>query len=149
MLAVCSHDVASWLQPCQPSVCLLSLLQSIPAYFCLFFLGDFFLLVPCRASIPESNLRTVHDAGGRKHPNGVIACLGPGTGLGEVYAVPTGAADGDYIVCPSEGSMSDFVPRTQDEWELRQWLASRDGGFVEVEKVASGTRVLPSGTCTV
>ena len=32
--------------------------------------------------------------------------------------------------------MSDFVARNRDEWELREWIADRDGTpFVEVEKV--------------
>ena len=43
------------------------------------------------------------------------------------------------IVCPSEGSMSDFVARTPDEWEFRQWMGNKcKGGYVEVEMVASG-----------
>lgn len=35
--------------------------------------------------------------------------------------------------------MSDFVARTPDEWAFRQWIAGKcQGGYVEVEKVASG-----------
>lgn len=81
--------------------------------------------------------------------NGIVACLGPGTGLGEVYSVrledPSagGAAGGLIRTCCSEGGMSDFVARTQDEWELRQFIAHKDGtSFVEVEKVVSGTGIM-------
>lgn len=101
-----------------------------------FILNDFHAVGLGLPHIPDSDKHTIYDAGGRQDPHGVLACLGPGTGLGEVYAVP--CAEG-YIVCCSEGGMSDFVPRNEDEWALRQWIAQRSiGGFVEVEKVVSG-----------
>eukprot|EP01051_Picozoa_sp_SAG22_P024081 SAG22_NODE_6513_length_845_cov_0.904826_1_plen_172_part_10 len=66
------------------------------------------------------------------------ACLGPGTGLGQVYAVWNEQA-GSYTVCPSEGGMSDFVARTSDEWALRQFIAANaEAGHVDVEMVVSG-----------
>lgn len=101
--------------------------------------------------------------------NGVVACLGPGTGLGEVYTVrqedpsqfqsrsntavvnTIALSDTNTVtitsnltrVCCSEGGMSDFVARTQREWELRQFIARKDGtSFVEVEKVVSGTGIM-------
>ena len=70
-------------------------------------------------------------------PTAPIACLGPGTGLGSCLCVPQG--DG-FRVLPSEGGMSDYVPRTQLEWELRQHIARALGlpTHVEVERVISG-----------
>jgi glucokinase len=102
-------------------------------------LNDFHSVGLGLARIPQSEIHTLYDAGGRRDPKGVIACLGPGTGLGEVYAVPREGSAGGYTVCCSEGSMSDFVARTEEEWALRKWIAKgTEGGYVEVEMVASG-----------
>ena len=63
---------------------------------------------------------------------GVKAVLGPGTGLGEAFLVWTNPAHGNnkgggyYKVCPSEGGMSDFLARTQEEWDLKQWVLTED-----------------------
>ncbi len=43
--------------------------------------------------------------------------------------------------------MSDFTPRTTDEWSLREYLAKRNGSggttlsFVQVEEVVSGSGI--------
>ena len=103
-------------------------------------LNDFHAVGLGLPHIPTAELHTVHGAGGRRDPRGVLACLGPGTGLGQVFAVPREeAAGGGYHVCCSEGGMSDFVARTEDEWALRRFIANGcSDGFVEVEKVVSG-----------
>ena len=99
----------------------------------------------CRAPAPAE----IPPRGAR---DGVVACLGPGSGLGQCFAVPTaarGAASASLPplprrVFPSEGGMSDFVPRNALELALRDWIARRDGGVgdaVEVEKVVSGAGI--------
>eukprot|EP00729_Bicosta_minor_P014872 gene14872-34759_t len=121
------------------------------------FLNDFHAVGLGLPHIPQAELHTLYapppsvggGGGGGAAPAelepGVIGCLGPGTGLGEVrcsaddcargvnyvrlvYAVwnANAAADGaggSYTVCCSEGGMSDFVARTDEEWEFRKWLA--------------------------
>ena len=106
-------------------------------------------LVRCRAPAPAE----IPPRGAR---DGVVAILGPGSGLGECFAVPTTAARGAASaspaprapaprrVFPCEGSMSDFVPRNALELALRDWIARRDGSVgdvVEVEKVVSGAGI--------
>lgn len=109
-------------------------------------LNDFHAVGLSLPHIPASDIHVVHSAGGNRDPNGVMACLGPGTGLGQVYVVPQSLGNikevgsrSNFIVCCSEGGMSDFVARTKDEWDLRNYIASiTDSDFVEVEKVVSG-----------
>ena len=112
-------------------------------------LNDFHAVGLALPFIPGDDLHCVHNAnaGGKRDSNGIMACLGPGTGLGEVYAVPSSTCSGgskvnekvDYTVCCSEGGMSEFVARTDDEWALRKHIAQTcQDGFVEVEKVVSG-----------
>eukprot|EP00946_MAST-07B_sp_MAST-7B-sp1_P001663 g1663.t1 len=106
-------------------------------------LNDFHAVGLALPFIDENDLHCIHEAQGRD-PNGIMACLGPGTGLGEVYVVPFQHRTGEdekvsFKVCCSEGGMSDFVARTDDEWALRKHIAAKCAdGFVEVEKVVSG-----------
>lgn len=89
---------------------------------------------------------TVH--AGEPEREGVMAVLGPGTGLGSCFGIwqPRAAASAassseaarELRVCPSEGGESDFVPRTEEEWALRQFLARTLGvSHVKVEHVVS------------
>jgi glucokinase len=74
-------------------------------------------------------------AAGVRDPNGPVALIGAGTGLGEAIAVPT--ADG-LRVLPSEGGHADFSPRNELEIDLLHFLRARHNGRVSVERVASG-----------
>lgn len=65
-----------------------------------------------------------------------IACVGAGTGLGEV--ILTWDSAGRYVAWPSEGGMADFIAHDEDEWRLRRWLAANNDGAVTVEAVVSG-----------
>jgi hypothetical protein len=47
-----------------------------------------------------------------------IACLGAGTGLGEVYLTHNGK---NYDVWPAEGGHTDFAPRNQVEFDLLKY----------------------------
>ena len=66
-----------------------------------------------------------------------LLVLGAGTGLGVAYGVPTAAG---LVAIASEGSHAEFAPRTDDEWQLKQWLLA-DLGLerVSIERVVSGT----------
>jgi glucokinase len=72
---------------------------------------------------------------GERDPNGPLAVIGAGTGLGEGSAVPVA---GGLRVLPSEGGHSDFAPRNELEFELLRFLSRRVGGRVSVERVVSG-----------
>ena len=63
--------------------------------------------------------------------------LGAGTGLGVAFGIP-----GQRGLQPvaSEGAHADFAPRSDAEWQLREWLR-QDLGLerVSIERVVSGT----------
>ena len=63
--------------------------------------------------------------------------LGAGTGLGVAYGVPSPAG---LVAMASEAAHGEFAPRSQAEWELKQWLG-RELGLerVSIERVVSGT----------
>ncbi|SPQ96381.1 Glucokinase [Plasmodiophora brassicae] len=66
-----------------------------------------------------------------------IACLGAGTGLGEVYLTHNGR---EYDVWSSEGGHADFASRTLLEFELLDFIRKRAGiDRVSVERVVSGS----------
>jgi glucokinase len=71
-------------------------------------------------------------------PDGVIAIIAPGTGLGEAYLTRDGGLDRAYA---SEGGHADFAPTDELQMELLQWLQPRVG-HVSCERVCSG-RGLP------
>lgn len=71
---------------------------------------------------------------GKANPNGTIAVLAPGTGLGQAYLTWDGAR---YRAYPSEGGHVDFAPTTHLEWGLLQSLQEKFG-HVSVERVCSG-----------
>jgi len=70
----------------------------------------------------------------RPAPDGAIAVVAPGTGLGEAFLT----RDGDrYVPRPSEGGHGDFAPGTEQESELLAHLRRRYG-HVSWEQVCSG-----------
>src|SRR5271166_5529723 len=71
---------------------------------------------------------------GRAEPNGPIAVVAPGTGLGEAFLVWNGSA---YIACSSEGGHASFAPTDERQMGLRRYLAERFG-HVSCERVCSG-----------
>lgn len=71
---------------------------------------------------------------GTHDPEGVVALIAAGTGLGEGFLVPH---DGGFRACPSEGGHAEFAPRTEIEWQLKKYLEARHGR-VSTERVVSG-----------
>jgi len=74
---------------------------------------------------------------GVSRPEAPLLILGAGTGLGVAYGVPTPTG---LIAVASEAAHGEFAPRSQQEWELKEWLASKRGlKRVSIERVVSGT----------
>ena len=101
-------------------------------------LNDFVAVGHALAAIPEQHVHCLYNpAVPSKTPEQqVIACLGPGTGLGNVYAVWDSGL-GRRKVLPSEGSMGHFVPRSQLQWDFLQSVAATEG-FVPVDRMLGG-----------
>ena len=68
-------------------------------------------------------------------PNGTVAVIAPGTGLGEAVLFHDGRR---YRALPSEGGHADFAPGTDDEIELLRYLRGKYGEHVSYERVLSG-----------
>lgn len=105
-------------------------------------LNDFVAVGLGLTALGPDDYVTLHDA--PKKPRQPIACVGAGTGLGEVLL--TWDSAGYYSAWPSEGGMADFNAHSEEEWRLRQWLYKNhdvdeypgEGGVVTVEAVVSG-----------
>ena len=65
---------------------------------------------------------------------GTRALVGAGTGLGQAYVT---WENDRYVAHASEGGHATFCPRSEDEWGLVQFLASRFGN-ASCERVVSG-----------
>ena len=67
----------------------------------------------------------------------LIAIIGAGTGLG----ISRGLIQPNSIsIFPSEGGHREFSPRTEDEWELVQWLKKKlNLQRISIERIVSGT----------
>jgi glucokinase len=75
--------------------------------------------------------------GGEPEPNGNIAVVAPGTGLGETFLSWDGAR---YTVHPSEGGHADFAPVNELQLGLFDYLLERFD-HVSCERVCSGTGI--------
>jgi glucokinase len=75
---------------------------------------------------------------GKVPPNGTIAVIAPGTGLGEAMLVHDGRR---YVALPSEGGHADFAPGTDEEIELLRFLRAKYGRHVSNERVLSGAGI--------
>jgi glucokinase len=71
---------------------------------------------------------------GQAVPQGSIAVIAPGTGLGEAFLVWDGA---HYRVCASEGGHADFAPADEHQTKLLLYL-QKQYGHVSFERVCSG-----------
>jgi glucokinase len=77
---------------------------------------------------------------GEPKPRSPIAIIGAGTGLGHCFLVPQGD---NYQVFSSEGGHVDFAPRSELEFQLRQYLLEKHNiGRVSVERVVSGPGIV-------
>ncbi len=71
-------------------------------------------------------------------PEGALAVIAPGTGLGEAFLARVG---GSHHPFPSEGGHADFAPAGGDEAGLLSYLRGRFG-HVSVERVCSGPGIV-------
>jgi glucokinase len=78
---------------------------------------------------------------GKECPNGRIAVIAAGTGLGQAFLVPD--ASGHYIILDSEGGHCDYPPRNQLESELLRFMLKKYER-VSIERLLSG-----SGLCLI
>lgn len=73
-------------------------------------------------------------------PGAPIAAIGAGTGLGECFIVPRGD---DYAAYASEGGHASFSPRSELEFQLRQYLLEQKASDrVSIERVVSGQGII-------
>jgi glucokinase len=83
----------------------------------------------------RSELHTLQQ--GDPVPDGTIAVIAPGTGLGQAFLTSDGSR---YHAHPSEGSHADFAPSTPRETELLRYLQAR-WGRVSYERVCAGQSI--------
>jgi glucokinase len=76
-------------------------------------------------------------AQGEAEPEGTIAVIAPGTGLGEAYLTWDGQR---YRAHPSEGGHVDFAPTSALEFGLLRFLMDRFG-HVSYERICSGSGI--------
>lgn len=97
--------------------------------------NDFAVLIYGLPHLAEHQQAAIRS--GRARPEAPLLVLGAGTGLGVAYGVPTPMG---LVAVASEGAHGEFAPRSQSEWELKQWLAAERGlERVSIERVVSGT----------
>lgn len=72
---------------------------------------------------------------GNPHPEGRVAVIAAGTGLGQAFLIPE--TDGRHRILDTEGGQCDFAPRDATEVELLKFLQA-ESGRVSLEWVLSG-----------
>ena len=82
--------------------------------------------------LEAGEVHAIHD--GNPDPQGALAVIAPGTGLGQAYLVWSGT---EYIACSSEGGHTDFGPADEKQVELWRYVAKKHG-HVSYEWVCSG-----------
>jgi glucokinase len=95
-------------------------------------LNDLLAMAHAIPALEASELRTLQ--AGDASPDGNMALIAPGTGLGEAMLVNTG---GRLLPSPSEGGHADFAARTTREIGLLAYLVERFGR-ADYERVISG-----------
>jgi glucokinase len=78
------------------------------------------------------DLHTINE--GKSVPQGTLAVIAPGTGLGEAFLVWQGER---YSAYPSEGGHTDFAPNSDVEIGLLRYLRKKFG-HVSYERICSG-----------
>jgi glucokinase len=95
-------------------------------------INDFHAVALGVVDLPVDQLHVLQ--AGVRNPNGTIAVIGAGTGLGEALCVST--SDGPHVIA-GEGGHATFAPHTDLELKLLQFLWQRYE-HVSVERVVSG-----------
>ena len=86
-------------------------------------------------SLPRlSEEEKIQIGSGRVEANHNRVVLGPGTGLGVAYLVPT---ERGLMPIASEGGHVEWAPHTSQEWFIKQFLA-KQYDYVSVERILSG-----------
>jgi glucokinase len=89
-------------------------------------------------AVPHLEPRQLHTLNeGSVDPQGNIAVISPGTGLGTAFLVWTGDR---YQACASEGGHASFSPRSLQEMELLRYLNGRYE-HVSFERICSGSHL--------
>ncbi|MEI6031415.1 MAG: glucokinase [Synechococcaceae cyanobacterium ELA739] len=97
--------------------------------------NDFAVLIYGLPHLQAAQVESVRR--GEAEPEAPLLILGAGTGLGVALGVHTRSG---LQAQASEASHGEFAPRSQEEWELRQWIrADRQLERVSIERVVSGT----------
>lgn len=100
-------------------------------------LNDLEAIAHAAPFLESEDLHTLNE--GTPDPEGALAVIAPGTGLGEAFLTREGSG---YRAHPSEGGHADFAPTGELELGLLQHLLDRFG-HVSYERVCSG-RGLPN-----
>jgi glucokinase len=97
--------------------------------------NDFAVLIYGLPHLAADQTATVRQ--GDRDPLAPVLILGAGTGLGVAMGLPTPAG---LQAIPSEAAHGEFAPRSQEEWDLKEWLrADLALERVSIERVVSGT----------
>lgn len=92
-------------------------------------------LMACAYAVPSLNTNDLYTLNeGIPEPEGSMAIVAPGTGLGEAYLTWN---ETHYQACPSEGGHTDFAPTNALETGLLHYLRERFD-HVSYEQVCSG-----------
>ena len=97
-----------------------------------FLLNDLVAVAQAVTALPPEDFLTINP--GTVVPQGSMAVLAPGTGLGEAYLCWNGAG---YTAFPSEGGHVDFAPTSELEHGLLSFLRA-EYEHVSYERVCSG-----------
>ena len=97
--------------------------------------NDFAVLIYCLPHLTPPQRASVRP--GEASAGEPVLVLGAGTGLGVAIGLPT---DNGLLAMASEAAHGEFAPRSDAEWQLRQWLLD-DLGLqrLSIERVVSGT----------
>ena len=96
-------------------------------------------LMACAYAVPLLEKGDLYELNrGVDSPQGAIALVAPGTGLGEAFLISDKKR---YLACPSEGGHTDFAPADDLEAGLLGYLRRRYG-HVSYENVCSGMGIL-------
>ncbi len=97
--------------------------------------NDFAVLIYCLPHLAPAQRASVR--AGEASAGDPVLVLGAGTGLGVAIGLPT---PNGLLAMASEAAHGEFSPRSDDEWQLRQWLLD-DLGLerLSIERVVSGT----------
>lgn len=101
-------------------------------------INDFHAVAAAISVVDERDLAVLNPR--PRDPNGTVAVLGAGTGLGEAILVR--GAEGRLHVISSEGGHASFAPRSELQGKLLLYLAEKYEGHVSYERLLSGPGIV-------